>query len=92
MTASPRPGTKLSSDQQRLLAAARQAAREFHAAQLQADTVKEAAWKAILDARIGGVTDELLCNETGFSRATLHRRYGSRAAGTPAGSESVESE
>jgi hypothetical protein len=81
VTAVPRPVTKLTDDQQKLLAAAIKAAEESDKAQREADEIKEAAWQAILAARAAGVPDELICDETGFSRATLNRKYGKRPEG-----------
>lgn len=78
MTAVPRPTTKLTDEQRELLAAAVRAANEKHAQQRQTDASEEAAWQVILQARRGGVPDELLCDETGFSRATLNRKFGPR--------------
>ncbi|MFI7547189.1 hypothetical protein [Actinoplanes sp. NPDC049599] len=71
MTAVPRPVTKLTDEQRRLLDEAVKAAAESRKA-------TETAWERIITARAAGVPDELLCDETGFSRATLNRRYGRR--------------
>lgn len=81
MTAVPRPITKLTDDQQRLLAAAVEAAQKSDAEQRAAAEAKTSAWAAIVEARNAGVPDDLLCAQTGFSRATLNRRFGTRAAG-----------
>ena len=78
MTTVPRPITKLTDDQQRLLAAAIEAARESKTADQRAAELKEITWRRILEARNAGVPDEPLCDETGFSRATLNRRFGPR--------------
>jgi hypothetical protein len=74
----PRPLTKLTVDQQKLLTAAVKVAKESDRAQERAASTKEAAWQALLAARNGGVPDDLLCKQTGFSRATLNRRFGTR--------------
>lgn len=42
---------------------------------------KSQAWDAALAARRAGVPDEMLCEETGLSRATLNRKYGPRREG-----------
>lgn len=78
MTNVPRPLTKLTDDQQRLLQEAIEAARKSTEAQRSADTVRDEAWQAILAARSGGVPDDVICKRTGFSRATLNRKYGTR--------------
>jgi hypothetical protein len=74
----PRPITKLTDEQEKLLAAAVAAAEKKHQAQQQANELEAVAWQAILEARNAGVPDEPLCDKTGFSRATLNRRYGTR--------------
>ncbi len=74
----PRPTTKLTADQQQLLDAAIEAARKSDEAKRRAEADKDAAWQAILTARNGGVPDDLLCKQTGFSRATLNRKFGTR--------------
>jgi len=61
----------LSEDAQEKLRAAIEAAREAH-------ELREAAWEAVRAARVPGVSDERLCEATGFSRATLNRRFGPR--------------
>lgn len=81
MTVVPRPITKLTDEQQRLLAAAVEAARKSKEADRAAEQLKADAWQAILAARNAGVPDEPLCDETGFSRATLNRRFGTRRDG-----------
>lgn len=78
MTTVPRPITKLTDDQQKLLDAAVAAAKRSDQSQERADADKEAAWQAILAARAGGVPDDRLCDETGFNRSTLNRRFGTR--------------
>ena len=77
----PRPLTKLTDEQQALLAAAVKAAEKSDEIQRRADDEKEVAWRAILEARAAGVPDDTLCKRTGFSRATLVRRFGNRPAG-----------
>lgn len=74
MTAVPRPTTKLNDEQRRLLDVAVESARNARSAD-------QAAWNAALAARRAGVPDELLCDETGLSRATLNRKYGPRGEG-----------
>jgi hypothetical protein len=78
VTVVPRPTTKLTDDQQRLLAAAVESAQKSDAQQRAADEAKSSAWAAIVEARNAGVPDDLLCDQTGFSRATLNRRFGTR--------------
>lgn len=78
MTTVPRPTTKLTDEQRRCLQLAIEAARESKAADERAEELKALAWQRILEARNAGVPDEPLCDETGFSRATLNRRYGPR--------------
>jgi len=77
VTVVPRPVTKLTDEQRRLLDEAVQAASESRKA-------TEKAWERIIAARAAGVPDETLCDETGFSRATLNRRYGRRPDSTAA--------
>ena len=81
MTAVPRPITKLTDEQRRLLDQAVEAANKKHASQEQTDALDEAAWQRIVEARKGGVPDELLCDETWYSRASLNRKYGPRREG-----------
>lgn len=81
MTAVPRPVTKLTDDQRKLLAEAIKAAAESDRAEREAEQIKDAAWQAILAARNAGVPDDLLCKQTGFSRATLNRKFGTRPDG-----------
>lgn len=71
MTAVPRPTTELTDEQRRLLAVAVESAQKFRTAEQQ-------AWDDAIAARSAGVPDELLCDETGLSRATLNRKYGPR--------------
>jgi len=78
VTTVPRPITKLTDDQQKLLDAAVEAARKSDASEAQAAADKETAWQAILAARAVGVPDDRLCDETGFNRSTLNRRFGTR--------------
>lgn len=78
MTTVPRPTTKLTDEQRRLLAEAIEEARKSREARMAAETTTTRAWQKILEAREAGVPDEMLCDETGFSRATLNRRYGPR--------------
>jgi hypothetical protein len=78
VTAVPRPKTKLSDDQQRLLIAAVEAAKKSDDSHQRADADEDEAWQKIVVARKAGVPDDLLCSETGFSRATLNRKYGRR--------------
>jgi hypothetical protein len=77
VTAVPRPITKLTDEQQRLLDAAKETARDRRAKMQEMD---QEIWDAALAARRAGVPDELLCDETGLSRATLNRRFGNRKA------------
>jgi hypothetical protein len=76
VTAVPRPTTKLTDEQREKLAAAIEEARKSREARMIADTATEKAWQKILEAREAGVPDEMLCDETGFSRATLNRKFG----------------
>jgi hypothetical protein len=76
VTAVPRPVTKLTAEQQELLSRAVQTAQKSR-------EITEDAWRAILAARVAGVPDEQICDETGFSRATLNRRYGKRPDAAP---------
>lgn len=78
MIAVPRPNTKLTAEQQELLAAAIQAARKSDEVERAAEQQKVDAWQAILAARNAGVPDDLLCKQTGFSRASLNRKFGAR--------------
>lgn len=78
MTAVPRPVTKLTDEQGKLLAEAIKAAKESNRAQKQAAEIKDHAWQAILAARNAGIPDDLICKQTGFSRATLNRKFGTR--------------
>lgn len=80
MTIVPRPITKLSDDQQKLLDAAVEAAKKSDQSHERADADEKTAWQAILAARAAGVPDDRLCKETGFNRSTLNRLYGKRPA------------
>lgn len=71
MTAVPRPTTKLTDEQRRLLDQAVESAKTYRDAE-------QKAWDDAIAARRAGVPDELLCDETGLSRATLNRKYGPR--------------
>lgn len=71
MTAMPRPITKLTDEQRRLLDAVVEKAK-------QARSVDQEAWDLALEARNAGVPDEMLCDESGLSRSTLNRKYGPR--------------
>jgi hypothetical protein len=71
VTAVPRPTTKLTDEQRRLLDLAVESAKMFRDAE-------QKAWDDALTARRAGVPDETLCDETGLSRATLNRKYGPR--------------
>ncbi len=44
----------------------------------EADEKRAEGWEAIQRARLAGVPDELLCERTGWSRATLNRKLGPR--------------
>jgi hypothetical protein len=77
VTTVPRPTTKLTDEQQRLLDEAVKTARELKA---QIQELDQRIWDAALAARRAGVPDDLLCDETGLSRATLNRRFGNRKA------------
>lgn len=46
----------------------------------RADALKAQAWLSIKAARDAGVLDTDLCEQTGRSRATLHRKFGPRSA------------
>jgi hypothetical protein len=71
VTTVPRPITKLTDEQRRLLAVAVKSAQHFRDSE-------QKAWEDALSARRAGVPDELLCDETGLSRATLNRKFGAR--------------
>ena len=71
MTTVPRPTTKLTDEQRRLLDVAVESAKTSR-------TAEQRAWDDALAARNAGVPDELLCDETGLSRSTLNRKYGPR--------------
>jgi hypothetical protein len=74
VTAVPRPTTKLTDEQRRLLDQAVESAQTYRDAE-------QKAWDDAIAARRAGVPDELLCDETGLSRATLNRKYGPRREG-----------
>lgn len=78
MTIVPRPLTKLTDEQQELLRQAIEAAKKSAQDQQSADASRDEAWRAILAARNGGVPDDVVCKQTGFSRATLNRKFGPR--------------
>jgi hypothetical protein len=77
VTPVPRPITKLTDEQRRLLNEAVKTARELKP---QMQDLDQKIWDKALAARRAGVPDELLCDETGLSRATLNRRFGNRKA------------
>jgi hypothetical protein len=81
VTAVPRPTTKLTDEQREKLSAAISEAQKSREARMIADTALDRAWQKILEAREAGVPDEMLCDETGFSRATLNRKFGPRPTG-----------
>ena len=74
MTTVIRPAWSPDSEEQRKLLA--ESVRNARKAR-QAESTK---WVSILRARLAGVPDEVLCEQTEESRATLNRRYGSRRA------------
>jgi predicted phage gp36 major capsid-like protein len=74
VTAVPRPTTKLTDEQRRLLDQAVESAKSSRAAE-------QRAWEDAIAARNAGVPDEMLCDETGLSRSTLNRKYGPRREG-----------
>lgn len=75
-----RPTWSAETDEQRkALAEAVRAANAAKKAKQAADRAEEAMWAAIVNARGLGVPDEPLCRETGASRATLNRKYGTRS-------------
>lgn len=71
LTAVNRPAYSGNAEQNSLLAAAVQATGE-------ADAKVERGWEAILRARDAGVPDKVICERTGWSRATLNRKFGPR--------------
>jgi hypothetical protein len=77
VSAVPRPTTKLTAEQRRLLEVAVKTARER---KVQMQELDQEIWDAALAARRAGVPDDLLCDETGLSRATMNRRFGNRKA------------
>lgn len=83
MIAVIRPTWHPQTDGQRaLLNAAVRASRKAKEAERKAQELEAVAWAAIAKARDGGVPDTFLCDQTGFSRATLNRKYGTRSLGT----------
>ncbi len=66
-------------EQRKALAAAVRAADAARKAEQAAQKAEDAMWTAILKARAAGVPDEPLCRETGASRATLNRKFGTRS-------------
>ena len=73
MTDVIRPKTVYTDEQKRLLA-------EAIADAQAADAAEEKAWRSIKRARDAKVLDTDLCEQTGRSRATLHRKFGPRSA------------
>lgn len=73
-----RPSYSGNAAQNRLLAVAIEATRNADEAQKRADWAAEHGWQAILAAREAGVPDEVICERTGWSRATLNRKFGPR--------------
>lgn len=69
------PITELTDEQRRLLALAVESARKSREAE-------QKAWDDAIAARRAGVEDATLCKETGLSRTTLNRRFGTRRSGT----------
>lgn len=80
MTIMPRPVTKLSEEQQDLLAAAVTAAKKADESEARFVADNRAALEAIQAARKAKVPDTLLKRETGWSRMKFHRRLGPRRA------------
>jgi hypothetical protein len=72
-------------EQRQLLVAAVRAARKATEAARKAEELEAAAWAAILKAREADVPDTALCDQTGFSRASLNRKFGTRASATEGG-------
>lgn len=66
-----RPTFSATDEQKKVLSAAVAATHE-------ADEKVAAGWAAILAAREAGIPDTLICERTGWSRATLNRRFGPR--------------
>jgi hypothetical protein len=77
----PRPITELTDEQRSLLALAVESAQQFRQVEQTYRQAEQEAWDAAVAARRAGVPDETLCDETGLSRATLNRRFGTRRAG-----------
>jgi AraC-like DNA-binding protein len=71
VTAVPRPKTKLSDDQQRLLD-------ELVELASRARDLDQAVWDGALAARNEGIPDEMICDEAGLSRSTFYRKFGPR--------------
>jgi 2-methylcitrate dehydratase PrpD len=71
--------TAESEEQRKALAAAVRAAEAARKAEQAAKKAEDAMWAALLRARAAGVPDEPLCRETGASRATLNRKFGTRS-------------
>jgi hypothetical protein len=46
----------------------------------EADEKVDKGWAAILRARNAGVPDKVICERTGWSRATLNRKFGPRGS------------
>ncbi|PRX23694.1 hypothetical protein [Actinoplanes italicus] len=67
----PRPITELTDEQRRLLAVAVKSAKK-------ARDTEDQAWTDAHAARVAGVPDTVLCEETGLSKSTLNRKYGPR--------------
>jgi hypothetical protein len=42
------------------------------------EKAREMGWAAIIKAREAGVPDKVICERTGWSRATLNRKFGPR--------------
>lgn len=73
LTAVNRPAYSGNAEQNQLLAAAVDATKE-------ADEKVDKGWAAILRARNAGVPDKVICERTGWSRATLNRKFGPRGS------------
>lgn len=79
-----RPMWSAETDEQRqALADAIRAANAAKKAKQAADRAEEVMWAAIVKARGLGVPDEPLCRDTGASRATLNRKFGTRSEPRP---------
>lgn len=90
MTAMPRPTAKLTDDQREMLAALVAQAKKFRDERQRTQATEELAWQMLIRLRQEGVADELLCEQTGFSRATLNRRFGTRTNLPHAGADPGE--